>query len=242
MNRRTFLASLLAATASTLLPVPFAKATPAQVDDIWHRLFADPVYFEVDEYRTIRDPRVSEPVTRADIFEDIEPAGIKTPAELIAIAAPGPLRDRLSDLADERLKEIEWALDDELLPGERRRLKRIAGLLADPDDRWKQWVRLEGRRSMSGLLKFVADWLAEPIDWDEHVWFPDDIGSMGAAKVFFESLDFDVLDELGIKIVEGEYPGSTYYAAELMRDVEEANVAAESLGLPVRFRSDCDKP
>ena len=38
---------------------------------------------------------------------------------------------------------------------------------------------------MVGLRKIVADWLAEPIDWDEHVWFPDDIGSMGAAKVFF---------------------------------------------------------
>lgn len=60
---------------------------------------------------------------------------------------------------------------------------------------------------------------------------------MGAAKVFFDSLDFDTLDALGIKIVEGEYPGSTYYAAELLRDVEEANVAASEMGLPVRFRS-----
>ena len=46
---------------------------------------------------------------------------------------------------------------------------------------------------------------------------------------------FDTLDELGIKIVEGEYPGSTYYAAELMGDVEEANVVAARLGVPVRF-------
>ena len=236
MNRRTFLASLLAATASVLLPVPFAKATTAQVDDVWQRLLDDPVYFEVDEYQTIRDRRVSEPETRADVFEDIEPAGIKTPADLIAIAAAGPLRDRLSDLADERRQEIEWSLDDELPPGERRRLKHIAGLLADQDEGWKHWVRMEGRRSMTSLRKVVAEWLAEPIDWDEHDWFPDDIGSMGAAKVFFESLDFDTLDALGIKIVEGEYPGSTYYAAELMGDVEVANAVASRLGVPVRFR------
>ncbi|MBK8768210.1 MAG: hypothetical protein IPM01_27925 [Burkholderiaceae bacterium] len=237
MNRRTFLASLLAATASALLPVPFAKATPAQVDDVWHRLLDDPVYFEVDKYQTIRDPRVPEPKTRGDIFEDIDPVSIKTPAELIAIAESGPLRDRLLDLADERRRAIEWSLEDDLPPGDRRRLKRIAGLLADPDDRWKEWVRQEGRQSMAGLRKIVADWLAEPIDWDEHVWFPDDIGSMGAAKVFFDSLDFDTLDALGIKIVEGEYPGSTYYAAELTGDVEVANVAAARLGIPVRFRS-----
>jgi hypothetical protein len=60
---------------------------------------------------------------------------------------------------------------------------------------------------------------------------------MGAAKVFFDSLDFDTLDELGIKIVEGEYPGSTYYAAELLGDVEVAKVVAARLGVPVRFRS-----
>ncbi len=236
MNRRTFLASLLAATASAPLPVPFAKATTAQVDDVWHRLLDDPIYFEVDEFQTIRDPRVPEPETRGDIFDDIVPPTIKTPDQLIAIAEPGPMWRRLTDLADERRQEIEWSMDNELPPGERRRLKRVAGLLADPNDGWKHWVRLEGRRSMVGLRKVVADWLAEPIDWDEHVWFPDDIGSMGAAKVFFESLDFDTLDELGIKIVEGEYPGSTYYAAELMVAVEAANVVAGRLGVPVRFR------
>jgi hypothetical protein len=237
MNRRTFLASLLAATASALLPMPFSKATLAQVDDVWQLLLDDPVYFEVDEFQTIRDPRVPEPEIRGDIFDDIVPASIKTADQLIAIAEPGPMWRRLTDLADERRQEIEWSLDDELPPGERRRLKRIAGLLAEPDEGWKHWVRLEGHRSMASLRKIVANWLDEPIDWDEHVWFPDDIGSMGAAKVFFDSLDFDTLDALGIKIVEGEYPGSTYYAAELLRDVEEANVAASEMGLPVRFRS-----
>ncbi len=236
MNRRTFLASLLAATASAPLPVPFAKATTAQVDDVWQRLVDDPVYFEVDEFQTIRDPRVPEPEIRADIFDDIVPASIKTPEQLIAISEPGPMWRRLTELTDERRQEIEWSLDDELAPGERRCLKRIAGLLAAPDEGWKHWVRLEGRRSMTGLRNIVTDWLAEPIDWDEHVWFPDDIGSMGAAKVFFDSLDFDTLDELGIKIVEGEYPGSTYYAAELTGEVEVANVVAARLGLPVRFR------
>ena len=236
MNRRTFLASLLATTASALLPMPFAEATPAEVDDLWHHLLDDPVYFEVDEFQTIRDPRVPEPETRGDIFEDIEPACIKTADQLIAIAEPGPMWRKLIDLAENRRQEIEWSLDDDLAPGERRRLKKVANLLADPDDGWKEWVRLEGRRSMAGLRKVVVDWLAEPIDWDEHDWFPDDIGSMGAAKVFFESLDLDALDALGIKIVEGEYPGSTYYAAELMGDVEEANVVAGRLGVPVRFR------
>lgn len=43
-------------------------------------------------------------------------------------------------------------------------------------------------------------------------------------------------EELGIKIVEGEHPGSTYYAAELRVPVEDANEAAARLELPFRFR------
>ena len=37
-------------------------------------------------------------------------------------------------------------------------------------------------------------------------------------------------------MVEGEHPGSTYYAAELRKPVHEANATAEDLGLPFRFR------
>ena len=36
-------------------------------------------------------------------------------------------------------------------------------------------------------------------------------------------------------IVEGEHPGSTYYAAELRGDIDVANRAAEAAGLRVRF-------
>ena len=40
---------------------------------------------------------------------------------------------------------------------------------------------------------------------------------------------------LGVKVVEGEYPGNTYYAAELHIGIAEANAAAEALNLSVRF-------
>jgi hypothetical protein len=43
------------------------------------------------------------------------------------------------------------------------------------------------------------------------------------------------LDALGVVIIEGEHPGSTYYAAELVRDIDDANRAAKAAGLPVRF-------
>jgi len=45
------------------------------------------------------------------------------------------------------------------------------------------------------------------------------------------------LEELGIVIVEGCHPGSTYYAAELRNDVDNANITARKLGLNYRFKA-----
>jgi len=40
-----------------------------------------------------------------------------------------------------------------------------------------------------------------------------------------------------VEIIEGEHPGSSYYAAELRQDVEYANQLARNIGLEFRFRS-----
>jgi hypothetical protein len=45
----------------------------------------------------------------------------------------------------------------------------------------------------------------------------------------------DDLEALGVEIVEGEHPGSTYYAAELRGDLGAANRVAVERGIPVRF-------
>jgi len=41
---------------------------------------------------------------------------------------------------------------------------------------------------------------------------------------------------LGVDIIEGEHPGSSYYAAELRQDVDYANQVAKEMGLGFRFR------
>jgi hypothetical protein len=61
-------------------------------------------------------------------------------------------------------------------------------------------------------------------------------GDVGAALEFFQSMDGDALDSVGVTIVEGDYPGSTYYAAELTGDIDAANKAAALAGIPVRFK------
>jgi hypothetical protein len=53
---------------------------------------------------------------------------------------------------------------------------------------------------------------------------------------FFRNLDLDSISGINIEIIEGEHPGSTYYAAELTMDPEDANAIAESEAIPLRFR------
>jgi hypothetical protein len=48
-------------------------------------------------------------------------------------------------------------------------------------------------------------------------------------------MPLDICEELGVVIVEGDRPGSTYFAAELRQSIPDANRAAARLGLPFRF-------
>ena len=52
---------------------------------------------------------------------------------------------------------------------------------------------------------------------------------------YFRDMDEESLEQIGVVIVEGDRPGSTYYAAELRGDIREANKAAKRAGLNVRF-------
>ena len=45
----------------------------------------------------------------------------------------------------------------------------------------------------------------------------------------------EVIELLGIEIVEGEHPGSSYYAAELSISIDEANKIAEQKKVAIRF-------
>ena len=58
------------------------------------------------------------------------------------------------------------------------------------------------------------------------------------AKKYFECLDYETLDGLGVQIVEGDHPGSSYYAAVLRQDIDYVNNIARSLGLKFRFRQE----
>lgn len=57
-----------------------------------------------------------------------------------------------------------------------------------------------------------------------------------SAYRFFSGMDYADLKTLGVKLIEGEHPGSTYFAAELAIPIEEANARAEAAGIDIRFK------
>jgi len=80
-------------------------------------------------------------------------------------------------------------------------------------------------------------WLQKELNWRDGDYFPSQYSSVAVAKEYFEALDYETLNALGVDIIEGEHPGSTYYAAELRQDIDHANQVARDMGLDFRFRS-----
>ncbi len=84
------------------------------------------------------------------------------------------------------------------------------------------------------IVPIVDTWLDEGLDeWDY------ESGKVATGQDFalsyFQCMDRTQLELLGVVIIEGEHPGSSYYAAELRCSVDEANAAARAHGIPVRF-------
>ena len=57
-----------------------------------------------------------------------------------------------------------------------------------------------------------------------------------SAYRFFSNLPYADLRTLGVKVIEGECPGSSYYEAELRIPIGEANARAEAAGIDIRFK------
>lgn len=238
LSRRQFLAGLLSVGATIAIPVALAQATPAQVNTAWKQLLKDPWYFDVNEFDTIVDSSIDEPKIRGDAF-DVDVGEYRAPESLVSeIEGCYPLTRHFQQLAFDELEEVRFSLDENesLSSPARKRLERLAKALDDEDEGWAAWVLLEGTDGLPKFKEVIADWLASPIEWSDYEHFPKYVTGQGNAMKFFESLPYDTLVALGVVIVEGDRPGSTYYAAELKKSIEDANASAERLELPFRFR------
>lgn len=108
----------------------------------------------------------------------------------------------------------------------------------DPDgdlDEVLEWLEANPT-NLSEATQRLRRWLDDTSLTDEDYDAADlnGVTAQGAALLFWRDGDLDP-DDFGIVIVEGEHPGSSYYAAELRESIEYANAQAEKLGAAVRF-------
>lgn len=255
MNRRQFLQALASVGASIALPISIAAATESQVDQAWQTLVKDPWYFDVNDYGTIEVAGVPDPKLWSDIY-DLSPFTPRSAKDFISeVEWTRPLVERYQALVQGEVEELRWEIDsledelhcleddDDPAPQARvvakkiRRLKTRLDRISDPEDGWREWLRTGGRKEVDRFWRIAQQWEQEKIDWAYYECLPLDWSAQGQAYRFFQDVDREMLDVLCIQIVEGDFPGSDYFAAELRCDVEEANRAALRLGLPFRFRT-----
>jgi hypothetical protein len=104
----------------------------------------------------------------------------------------------------------------------------------DPDD-LAEWLEADPE-NVAAAATSLREWLDDTslIEEDYDAADLNGVTAQGAALRFWRDGDLDP-DDFGIVIVEGEHPGSSYYAVELRESVEYANEVAQRLGAPVRF-------
>ncbi len=224
LDRRGFLRGL---AACLLLPavIPEKAVEAAEVTpDVWRLMELHPVTFTVNGDGRIGQSDYSNPETRADAFDLGYDDAATSAALLLAADDVQPLMWHLySEYAEFRdsLPEI----DQERWPEE-------------PEDGVEAWVDGLDPLAFANLRQTVHAWLDAEPDYqnEENEYFATPADGDDYAFRFFQShFPGDPEELLGVIVVEGDRPGSTYYAAELTVSVEEANRRAEAAGIPIRF-------
>lgn len=210
MNRREFLQSIAALGISLAIPLEtLAKASESVIDTVWQAALGSPATFYVLEYGALTTDAVETyPTTRAELL-DFEP--ISSREELLYLA-----RD-------------EWAVSNMI-----EEYMGDSGEV-DPNDDWDDWLARADDNTVGYLIDQANDWITGiPNESDYERADISGYSGRGQALRFFRN-DFEYCADFDIVIVEGDCPGSSYFAAELRMDIDEANAYAVEYGIPIRF-------
>lgn len=201
--------------------------------------------FEVSPEGTLRAAHFAEATIRADFYEDDVQRWDASPADLAdAIEECQPLawevHSMYADRRDQLRSELETARS-QARPDEKEiaALKsRLNAMPEEPEEGARNWLlRHVGEAYFNAsLVERIRNWFAEPPRWGwEDDYLPEVATAQGAALAYFRDLNPASLKLLDVDVIEGEHPGSSYYAAALRGDIEQANAVARAAVLPVRF-------
>jgi hypothetical protein len=227
MDRRTFLKTLASLGASIALPINLAAASSEEIDVAWKAATEAWGLFEVNDYGTLSYANYEEPKTRRDAYSFVGASDF----DANEIERHWALNERLKDRYREAL--IEAAETD--ITVEEIDYDVIE---TQVDESWADWFDKASEQERVAIDADIEAWLDEEPDWSnewEHIYKTGT--AQGAAYDHFLREDTEVMDTLDIVIIEGDCPGSSYFAAELHMPIDEANRIAEELGWEIRFVS-----
>ena len=225
MDRRTFLKTLASLGASIALPFDLATASPKEVDVAWQAATQAWGLFEVNEYGTLSYANFEPPKTRRDAY------WFSGASEFDAdtIEAHWSLNERIKDIYRDAL--IDAAENDPLVDE-----PDLDAIEERVEKGWAEWFKRAKGADEAAIEAAIDDWLDAEPDWcNEWEALYKSGTAQGAAYDHFLSEDLDVMDALNILVIEGDCPGSSYFAAELRMSPEEANEIAEVHGWEIRF-------
>jgi hypothetical protein len=246
INRRQFLklaAGLGAAIA--LEPIKLAAATDFEIESLWTEISETPILFDVSEYGTISVADYPAPSCRRDVYS-LGHLWEKNAASLADEADSCiPLFWFISKIHREEFYNKSDELHSKLLD-ESRDPQEITRQLYKFELAWGSsenpvavfdWIRSLRSNEFDALVMKIVTWLDDEPNWtSEYEYFSSGADGQSSALSFFRDLETGYADALGIIIVEGEHPGSSYYAAELKFSAADANRVAAEKGIPIRFR------
>lgn len=223
MDRRTFLKALASTGVALNLPAALATANDAVIDEAWRAASDIWGLFEVGADGALSYASWTRPSTRreayqldaGDLLDDID----RHPDAYTALE--GLYGDVLHD------KHAKALSAGDLTQGD------IANMA---EDGCLDWLQGADGPELDRIYDELQRWLDQEPEWCSE-WEDSYTVSnpQGAAYAYFNAEDIDVLEALGIQVIEGDHPGSNYYAAELRVPIAEANRVAASRGWTIRF-------
>ncbi len=194
-------------------------------------------WFDVDQWNTISYGDYHEPTSNADAFglsvNEVQSVrdvlNLEMCNQWFAQHAETVWIDQLEDF----LNFVDCT--DVLTPEQHRFYKRLKRGVPEFCE-LRAWVKYLPDEWSADFVLRCAGWLSQtPCDSSQEGWCASHFPVYSAMN-FFEWKDRQFLKELGVVIIEGEHPGSSYYAAELRNDIELANAVLEKNACNYRFR------
>ena len=225
MDRRTILKTLASLGASIALPFDLATASQKEVDAAWQAATNAWGLFEVNEYGTLSYANFEPPTTRRDAYWYAGASDF----DADEIERRWSLNERIKDLYRDAL--IDAAENDPLVDA-----PDLDAIEQRVEEGWAEWFKRAKGADEAAIEAAIDDWLDAEPDWcNEWEALYKTGTAQGAAYDHFLREDPDVMDALNILVIEGDCPGSSYFAAELRMSPEEANEIAEVHGWEIRF-------